>query len=271
MSPRTTAAIDVAPVLDLARQAAAEILDVYRRDFAVETKADNSPLTEADVRSNRVIVEGLKALYPEIPVLAEESRQIPYEERRHWERFWLVDPLDGTKEFVKKNGEFTINIALVEKCDRSEKSGADYLPVLGVLYAPVPETAYTARLGAGAFKQQGDKPPQAIRATDLNGKSQLVVAGSRSHRSEAMEVYVTEKRREHDEVTFISAGSALKFGLVAEGKADVYPRFGPTMEWDTAAGHIIVKESGRQVISIETGGELSYNKPELKNGHFICR
>ena len=242
----------ITEVASAAREAGAAILEVYKTDFNVEHKADNSPLTVADKRSHEIIVRRLCGIEnAPFPVLSEEGRDIPYESRRNWEYFWVVDPLDGTKEFVKRNGEFTVNIALVHK-DR---------PVLGVIYVPVRETIYCAALGSGVYREDKDgreKLPLKQRP------EHFTVAGSRSHANKELTSFIETAKMRYGEVDVISAGSALKFCLVAEGRADVYPRFGPTMEWDTAAGHIIVEEAGGSASK-----SLTYNKPNLVNGNFL--
>lgn len=235
-----------------AREAGNAILDVYNTDFDVERKEDNSPLTKADKRSHEIIVARLSDVDGIVfPVLSEEGRDIPYEVRKDWDYFWLVDPLDGTKEFVKRNGEFTVNIALVRR-DR---------PVLGVIYLPVKGMLYYGSVSNGVFREDGGKRE---RLPLKQRPERFTVAGSRSHGSGKLESFIAALKVRYSEIDVISAGSALKFCLVAEGRADVYPRFGPTMEWDTAAGHIIVEESGGAVSK-----SLTYNKPSLLNGDFL--
>lgn len=240
-------------VCGIARAAGRCILEVYQRDFKVEHKADRSPLTEADRAAHEIIAARLRALTPSIPVLSEESAEVAYERRAHWKRFWLVDPLDGTKEFVNRNGEFTVNIALIE----------DRRPVLGVVYVPLPGLIYYAAAGQGAFKQQGDGAARAIRPRRFNGGKPIVVA-SRSHAGKETEAFL-KNVGEHD---IVSMGSALKLCLVAEGAADVYPRLGPTMEWDTAAAQCVVETAGGRVTDLDRR-PLVYNKPDLHNPWFI--
>jgi len=269
--------------------AGAAILDVYRSpDFEVEEKTDKSPLTLADRRSHEVIVKYLAKC--DIPILSEEGRDIPYPYRSKWNTYWLIDPLDGTKEFIKKNGEFTVNIAMI----RHNK------PVAGVIYVPDRDTLYFAATGIGAFKadahrltgllvEQEEMPDQSAgsldsgsvqRLTDIIEKSTSLpidqssnrpytIAGSRSHATPELEAVVEKKRREHGEVEFISAGSSLKLCLVAEGRADIYPRTGPTMEWDTAAGQAVVECSGGKVYRYDTEEPLGYNKENLLNPWFV--
>ncbi len=238
----------------IARRAGAAIDEIYQRASPeVMTKADDSPLTEADLASHRIIAEGLAQLTPEIPVLSEEGRSMPYEERRSWRRFWLVDPLDGTKEFIKKNGEFTVNIALIE-------AGA---PVLGVVHAPVLGRTYSGVVGAGAWRRDGDSEARPVRAAGT-GSGSLAVVASRSHAGEDLKAFLAEL----PEHRLVSMGSSLKLCLVGEGEADVYPRLGPTMEWDTGAADAVVRAAGGQVLDL--GGEpLAYNKENLLNPHFI--
>lgn len=253
-------AVDLERVIAIAKDAGKAIMEIYRRDFAVDFKDDSSPLTDADRAAHGIISSGLQALYPDIPSLSEEGDAIPYETRKHWDRFWLVDPLDGTKEFIRKNGEYTVNIALVVK-DR---------PVLGVVYAPALERLYYAREGEGAWRQDGQQPAQRL-PLQINGSRdrKLTVVASRSHRSAETEAYIDGLGKTTRELEVISIGSSLKICLVAEGYADCYPRFGPTMEWDTAAAHIIATESGCRVEAAADGNDLVYNKKDLANPYFI--
>lgn len=244
-----------------------EILAVYETDFGVEKKSDDSPLTLADQRAHETIAKALKPLG--LPLLSEEGRDIPFEERKQWPRFWLVDPLDGTKEFVRRNGEFTVNIALIE----------DNRPILGVVYVPVRDDLYFAANELGSFKLEQARqftftlealPAAAVRLP-LADQPQRVytVVGSRSHATADLENYIDQLRATKGELDFVSAGSSLKFCLVAEGKADIYPRLGPTMEWDTAAGQVVAQCAGARIVHHETGRELSYNKESLLNPWFI--
>ena len=238
----------------LAAVAGERILEVYNSDFAVETKGDESPLTQADLAANAVITETLGRLEPKFPILSEESRQAPFEERRQWPVYWLVDPLDGTREFVKRNGEFTVNIALIE----------NGVSILGVVYVPVTGVCYSAAKGIGAFKvdEQGTKSPIQVKRP---AGGNFTVVGSRSHSNEATEAFV----KRLGEVEMISIGSSLKICMVAEGRADVYPRFGPTSEWDTAAAHCVVEQAGGRLTDMELN-TLSYNSKEsLLNPFFL--
>lgn len=240
-------------VRSLALAAGRRILDFYERDFSVEEKADGSPLTEADNAAQAVIVSGLEKLTPDIPILSEEAPSVAYEVRADWHRFWLIDPLDGTKEFVNRNGEFTVNIALIE----GER------PVLGVVYVPVTGQTYFACRGQGSFRQRLGEKPQAIQSRAFAGGRPVVVA-SRSHAGAQLGEFLA-RMGEHD---IVSMGSSLKFCLVADGTADVYPRLGPTCEWDTAAAQCVVEEAGGRVVDLDNV-PLRYNKPSTLNPWFV--
>lgn len=241
-------------VTDLARRAGVEILAVYAQTFEVTHKADHSPLTLADMRAHEIIVRGLQELTPDIPVLSEEASDIPYETRREWHRYWLVDPLDGTKEFVSRNGEFTVNIALVEH----------HAPVLGVVHVPVSDTTYAGDVDSGAVRQTGIASAVEITVR-VPASEPLRVVGSRSHGAN-LDQHLTGLGPH----TLLSVGSSLKFCLVAEGNADFYPRFGPTSEWDTAAAQAVVEAAGGAVITTD-GTPLRYNrKADLLNPHFLA-
>jgi 3'(2'), 5'-bisphosphate nucleotidase len=242
-------------VVDVAHRAGAAIMAVYRSGATGETsKADNSPLTLADMAAHRTIVEALTKLTPEIPILSEEAADILYPVRSQWTRFWLVDPLDGTREFIKRNGEFTVNIALIE-------SGK---PVLGVVYAPVPDVCYYGARGAGAFVQRGDTEAQPIAVRPHAAGEPIKAVASRSH-SDARTEALLGQLGDHQTVNM---GSSLKLCLVAEGAAHLYPRLGPTMEWDTAAAHAVVNAAGGIVCDLK-GKELRYNKLDLHNPEFL--
>jgi len=258
----TAKVMDIEPILEIARQAGKVIMEVYARDFAVESKEDKSPLTEADRLANDVIVSGLRQLHPDIPIISEETKTVPYAERKDWTRYWLVDPLDGTKEFIKKNGEFTVNIALVVNGE----------PALGVVYQPAAGTLYAGSREGGSFKidAQGQRTALAPGKSYLEKQTVRVVA-SRSHMTPEVEEFVAKLQKDGREVELTSSGSSLKLCMVAEGTADVYPRFGPTMEWDTAAAHAVALHAGRQVLNHETGGPLLYNKENLLNPWFIVQ
>ncbi len=266
-----------------AKRAGEAILDVYGSDFAVEQKDDKSPLTLADKRSHEIIMDVLEQTITvnngTVPVLSEEGRGIPFDERKEWEYFWLVDPLDGTKEFVKRNGEFTVNIALIR----------NHKPVLGIIYIPVEDVFYFAAIDFGSYKLENseslldnssDNSADNLSIKELldksqrlplanNNKSSFTVIGSRSHTSEEFSEFVKLLNEKHGKVEFISSGSSIKLCLVAEGAADVYPRFGPTMEWDTAAGHAIIEQAEGRIMDIQTREPLRYNKENLLNPFFI--
>ena len=259
-------------VIDAAIAAGDAALAVYEQDFAVEEKADHSPLTLADRRSHEIIASALKKT--EIPVLSEEGRDIPHAERQNWPALWIVDPLDGTKEFVNKNGEFTVNIALV-RADR---------PVLGVIFVPVTGMLYFAADGIGAYSALRARIPAGYEenlAVLMGSADRLpleralerpfTIMGSRSHPTPELAAYVEELKKQHPGADFISAGSSLKFCRVAEGAADIYPRMGPTMEWDTAAGQAIAEMAGAVVHDWNTEKPLAYNKPELTNPWFVVK
>lgn len=251
--------IDINAVIAIAKQAGDAIMDVYSRNFSVEVKDDKSPLTEADRKANDVILAGLKKLNPDIPFISEETKAVAYEERRNWKRFWLIDPLDGTREFIKRNGEFTVNIALVE-------AG---VPRLGVVYAPALNQTYFGAEGVGSYKAGGTDFVKLHAKEHYNTLKKVVVVASRSHLTDETLQFVERLKQQGKEVDFLSSGSSLKFCLVAEGKADVYPRFGPTMEWDSAAAHAVVLYAGKGVYEITGGKPLVYNKESLLNPFFI--
>jgi len=247
--------IDIQDIVTIAKEAGKAIMQVYKQDFEVEYKQDSSPLTLADKKANDLIEDGLNKLSVNFPILSEEGDDIPYEDRKHWEYFWLIDPLDGTKEFVKKNDEFTVNIALIYKDT----------PVLGVVYAPALDVCYWAKQDEGAFKD-GEKLP--LKIADKRDTYRIVA--SRSHMSDETQAFIdaidTQKEKE-----LISIGSSLKICLVAEGEADIYPRLGPTMEWDTGAAHVVVIESGKSLIKYkgDVHSKHEYNKENLLNQWFV--
>lgn len=252
-----------------ALKAGQEILTVYNSgDFGLEHKEDKSPLTLADKKSHEVIAELLKPCG--YPVLSEEGKNTDYEERSAWDYFWMVDPLDGTKEFVKRNGEFTVNIALIHR----------QRAVLGVIFVPVTNTLYFAAESTGSYKLEishmmADNMEgilvQALRLPAATAHRNFTVVASRSHLSPETEMFIDGLKTRHAAVDFISSGSSIKLCLVAEGSADVYPRFAPTMEWDTAAGQAICEIAGREVTDYTTNKPLLYNKQNLLNNWFIVR
>ncbi|NOY64292.1 MAG: 3'(2'),5'-bisphosphate nucleotidase CysQ [Nitrospirae bacterium] len=274
----------VTTALSASVEAGREILKIYSTDFEIERKQDDSPLTIADMNSHRIIVKYLEEtrLYHDnnIPILSEEGKDIPYQERQGWEYFWLVDPLDGTKEFIKRNGEFTVNIALIHRGR----------PKIGVIYIPVRDTLYFSACGIGAFKISRASTEISILSNIINNtidinipslsilKNSLYtepeepvrIIGSRSHSTPLVEDFIEKIKTSFGKIEFISAGSSLKFCLIAEGRAVIYPRFAPTMEWDTAAGQAIVEEAGGRVIDMETMTALKYNKKSLKNPFFLA-
>ena len=240
--------------IEIAQHAGAAIMAIYAQDFAVEAKADDSPLTAADLAAHRIICASLATLTPEIPVLSEESAAIEWEVRRSWPRYWLVDPLDGTREFVKKNGEFTVNIALID----------GHAPVLGVVHAPALDYLAHAERGVGAFQRDGGD--DIAMRTRHPAAPPLRVAASRSH-LDARTLTVLERIGEHER---LGLGSSLKFCRIAEGRVDVYPRFGPTSEWDTAAGQCVLECAGGSVLRLD-GAALDCNrKASLLNPDFIA-
>jgi 3'(2'), 5'-bisphosphate nucleotidase len=246
-------------------KAGEEILKIYDSDFAVENKKDNSPLTQADKNAHEIINELLQET--QFPVLSEEGKDIDYSIRSAWEYFWMVDPLDGTKEFINKNGEFTVNIALINQ----QKS------ILGVIYVPVTKTLYFAAENVGSYKLEiqhilgtniGEIISQSIRLPAKNFRHKFIVVASRSHLSEETKMFIDGLKSVHKDLDLVSSGSSIKFCQVAEGSADVYPRFAPTMEWDTAAGQAICEIAGKKVIDYTTNETLLYNKERLKNNWF---
>ena len=252
--------MDMQAVVDVARTAGSKILKVYARDdFGTRLKLDDSPLTEADLAAHHEIVEGLTQLDSSIPVLSEEAAAISWEERRQWTRYWLVDPLDGTKEFIKRNGEFTVNIALVE----------NHQAVLGVVYAPVLNVTYYGD-DRGAFKLEGSAIEDAvvIKVKPHQPGEIWKVVGSRSHAGDSL-VSFLEALGKHE---IVSMGSSLKLCLVAEGAAHIYPRLGLTSEWDTAAAHAVVTAAGGEIVIADSDKPLQYNtKESLLNPFFIVR
>ena len=274
--------------LKAAKDAGRAVLDVYKQDFDVWYKEDRSPLTTADKFSHKIIVDHLNdPSIKSFPILSEEGKDIPFEQRCSWKYFWLVDPLDGTKEFIKRNGEFTVNIALIFQ----------HRPVLGVIYAPVKKYFYFASNDIGAYRLQynnaderlydmivdgdadevlstllkrSDKLPCADMRLEISD-SRLIIVGSRSHPSTEFEAFVESMKHKYAKVEVVSSGSSLKLCMVAEGGADIYPRLGPTMEWDTAAGHAVVEQANGSVVNYETGEPLEYNKKNLLNPWFIVK
>lgn len=270
-----------------AGRAGEAILDVYQKETRVEYKDDQSPLTEADRRSHEIIEHCLSdQTESELPLLSEEGRDIDFKTRKKWEYFWMIDPLDGTKEFICRNGEFTVNIAIIH-------GGR---PILGVVYVPVKDTFYFAADEIGSYRLDNveglsliNKPPETAedtgllnriihhsekiplseQSTDSTSETPFTIIGSRSHATKELEDFVDNARKEYESIEFISAGSSLKFCLVAEGRADIYPRFGPTMEWDTAAGQAVVEQANGTVLKEGSSEPLKYNKENLLNPWFV--
>jgi 3'(2'), 5'-bisphosphate nucleotidase len=247
--------INIDEIKNIATSAGRLIMHIYEKDFSIEYKDDNSPLTEADTKSNELICNRLKLLYPEIPIMSEENKQVAYEIRKDWDCYWCIDPIDGTKEFIKKNGEFTVNIALI--CQGE--------PVLGVVYAPALQELYSAKKGEGAYKNEQRLP---LRAND-NPKQKLSVVASKSHLSSETQAFIDSL--DAKEIEQVSKGSSLKLCMVAEGSADIYPRLAPTMEWDTAAADAIVREAGKMTYQFESQEPLMYNKENLLNPWFVVK
>jgi len=259
----------ISNALQTAYTAGRAIMEVYSMPFDVEIKSDNSPLTIADKQAHSIIVEGLESTG--LPVLSEEGSQVSYEIRKNWSFYWLIDPLDGTKEFIKKNGDFTVNIALISNNN----------PVFGVVYAPVPGYLYygsssgSFRINVGICSDSDlmDFDNLLLTAERLpcyERNDGYLVLGSRSHLNADTEMFINSLQKTHPKLSFVSRGSSLKFCTLAEGGADIYPRFGPTMEWDTAAGHAVALFAGCLVYQVENGLPLSYNKPSLVNPYFIA-
>ncbi|MDH3491442.1 MAG: 3'(2'),5'-bisphosphate nucleotidase CysQ [Gammaproteobacteria bacterium] len=244
----------IEPIVALAEDAGRAILEVYSTDFEVQDKVDESPLTQADLASNHRIVSGLRRLTPDLPIISEESGLPDFEERRHWDRYWLIDPLDGTKEFINRNGEFTVNIALID----------NNRPVFGVVHVPVQNKTYVGCEGVGAELRDADKPPRPIQVAAAS-REPVRVVGSRSHRGASLDAYLAALGP-HD---MVPMGSSLKFCVVAEGGADLYPRLGPTSEWDTAAAQAVVEQAGGSVVTLD-GKSMAYNaKADILNPHFF--
>ncbi len=242
------------PIVALAVEAGEAILKVYSTDFDVQAKDDESPLTQADLASHRAIVAGLETLTPDVPIISEEEGLPDFETRRKWDRYWLIDPLDGTKEFVNRNGEFTVNIALID----------NHRPVFGVVHVPVQNKTYIGCEGFGAERRDSDGSTKKIAVTPESGET-LRVVGSRSHRGASLDAYLENLGA----CEMIPMGSSLKFCVIAEGGADLYPRLGPTSEWDTAAAQAVVEQAGGSVVTLD-GKPMKYNeKEDILNPYFL--
>lgn len=247
--------IDILDIVTIAKDAGDVIMEIYKRDFTVEYKDDKSPLTEADLASNEVIVKALEKY--NLPIMSEEGKEIPYDERKDWEYYWCIDPIDGTKEFIKKNDEFTVNIALIHKDT----------PVLGVVYAPALDDMYYAKQDKGSFKN-GQKMPLIVNETP---EKLLRVVASKSHLSEETQDFIDNVAQGTENIEQVSKGSSLKLVMVAEGSADIYPRLAPTMEWDTGAADAIVREAGKMTYQFENNEPVIYNKENLLNPWFLVK
>ena len=245
----------ISQIKDISKLAGIEIMKIYKTDFSVKIKSDHSPVTQADTNANNIILKGLSELPVKYPILSEEGSTVSYKERSSWKSFWLVDPLDGTKEFINKNDEFTVNIAFIN----------NNTPVFGVVYAPVYDLIFWGGEDIGAFKAKGDEPFATI-SVNSDFIDPIQIASSRSHPSEEMDLFLDQFKK----YNLISMGSSLKICSVADGSVHLYPRLGPTMEWDTAASHAIVKASGGDLVEYGTKKSLLYNKQNLLNPKFIA-
>lgn len=257
--------IKIEDIIGIAVKAGDAIMEIYERGFSIVYKNDDSPLTEADKKSNEIICSQLEEIYPKTPILSEENKEVPYEIRKNWEYYWLIDPLDGTKEFIKKNGEFTVNIALMKK-DK---------PILGVICAPALNLLYYAEESKGAFRIDGNGQKYKLPIYNKEPDNCTIkIVSSKSHLSNETEDFIGSLRKRYDKIELLPIGSSLKICLVAEGSADIYPRLAPTMEWDTAAGDIIVSESNRKLFKYKDGeiyDSFKYNKENLVNSKFVVK
>ncbi|OED42229.1 3'(2'),5'-bisphosphate nucleotidase [Endozoicomonas sp. (ex Bugula neritina AB1)] len=245
---------------EIARQAGLAILSVYdQEDLGIQTKQDSTPVTEADLKANAIIEEGLKSLSVQYPILSEESPHTPYTERKHWHRYWLVDPLDGTQEFIKRNGQFSVNIALIE----------EGYPLFGMVHIPTTNTSYWGGKGMSAFRQKDDQPPLTIHPRPLDSSGEVIILGSRSYATDRAQRYLEQLKNIYPTLTSRKVGSSLKSCHIAEGQADIYPRLGPTSEWDTAAVQAVVEGAGGLFLNPE-GQRFAYNwKESLLNSDFL--
>ncbi|SFV52814.1 3'(2'),5'-bisphosphate nucleotidase [hydrothermal vent metagenome] len=247
--------IDLEKIVAITKEAGDAVMEIYKKDFVVEYKEDKSPLTQADTKANEIICSQLQMRYPNIPIMSEENKQTEYMLRKEWEYYWCIDPIDGTKEFIKKNDEFTINIALIYKDT----------PVLGVVYAPAIDEMYKAKRGEGAYKNK-EKLPLKI---NQHPEDKLHVVASKSHLSKETQAFIDNL--ETKEIEQVSKGSSLKLCMVATGEADIYPRLAPTMEWDTAAADAIVREAGKMTYIYKVNKPMVYNKENLLNPWFVVK
>ena len=246
-------------LISISKEAGNEIMEIYKlEDLGISHKDDNSPLTLADKASNNIICSRLKELTPNIPILSEEGKNISFDERKTWNTFWLIDPLDGTKEFIKKNGEFSVNIALINH----------FKPILGIVYAPVLDTVWYGSVSEGSFKITNNKKPKKINVLKYHEDEPIKVVSSRSHSNNTkLDEFLTDYPKH--ELVFM--GSSIKICLVADSSAHIYPRLGPTMEWDTAAAHAVVKYAGGNIFDMNDKNELVYNKENLLNPSFLVK
>lgn len=263
--------IDIEKVKQIAIEAGIAIMEIYKQDFSIEYKEDESPLTQADLKANSIICNHLEVLYPDIPLMSEENKQIAYEDRKDWDYYWCIDPIDGTKEFIKKNDEFTVNIALIHK----------NTPVLGVVYAPALGEMYYAKKGEGAFFEKienNQSIKNSIKKLPFFKKEEYKVVASKSHLSQETQEFIDKLAIHYPTLKTQSRGSSLKLCMIATGEADIYPRLAPTMEWDTAAADAIVRESGKMtyqhrgefnIEKLHAEMPLVYNKKELLNPWFV--
>jgi 3'(2'), 5'-bisphosphate nucleotidase len=246
--------VDIQEIIRIAKKAGEAIMGLYGREYQTTLKEDQSPVTAADLAANEVIEREIMKLWPDIPYISEEVKPPPYEERSGWDRFWLVDPLDGTKEFIRNKGEFTVNIALIEK----------EVPITGVIYAPAKDIVYYSSRNAGAWKQEGENEPQRIQAKQGAGKEGVIALQSRSHPSKRYNAFLDRLNIEKR----VAMGSVLKVCAIAEGEADLFLRMNPTYEWDLAPGQCILEEAGGAVRDLHWE-PIKYNKPSLRNDNFI--
>lgn len=258
--------INIQDIKDIAIEAGEAVMKIYNKDFKIEYKDDSSPLTQADLNSNEIICSKLLNLYPNIPIMSEENKEINYEIRKHWEYYWCIDPIDGTKEFIKKNGEFTINIALLH----------NNTPVLGIVYAPALEEIYSSKKGSGAYLEKVNNGECVVSSKKKlpyikNSDDNFTVVASKSHLSEETQEFIDDLTTNYPQLTTNSKGSSLKLCMVAEGIADIYPRLAPTMEWDTAAADAVVRESNKMTYQYKNEEPLLYNKRNLLNPWFIVK
>lgn len=257
--------IEIKYIINIAAKAGNAIMEIYNKGFDITYKKDKSPITEADKRANEIICSNLRKIYPEIPLFSEENNNIPYKIRNQWNYYWLIDPLDGTKEFIKKNGEFTVNIALMNK-DR---------PIKGVIYAPALNLLYYAESGKGAYRIDKNKQKCKLPIDNFKSDDTIKVVYSKSHSSVETENFIDDLYKKYSKIMLLSIGSSLKICQVAEGTADIYPRFAATMEWDIAAGDVIASESRKKLIPYKDGKLLDcsmrYNKENLTNCWFVVK